>query len=134
MDKAPKRPDAATGEPGRQGNTMGWWGWFPNIPRNLFGRVCWLAIVGAVTAGFLLLAVIMGWNLVSALLDGGVDTSVVLTVVMIVLCLVGTLVFGNELYRGAQQARIDDLRKRALKACAQRAEATVQEARHRLKR
>ncbi len=115
-------------EPTRQAATSGWWGWFPNIPRNWFGRFCWVLAVGAVSLGFGALAVVL---LVNVFSRGDAASSVLGLLLGFVVLPAGCLLFAWHLVNGIALARREDSRKRALQADVSSAAARVEEARRR---
>ena len=115
-------------QPTRQAVTGGWWGWFPNIPRSWFGRVCWVLVVGVVSLGFGALAVAL---MVDVFSHGEAVSSVLSLLLGFVLLPAGCLLFAWHLVNGIALARSEDSRKRALRAEVASAAARVEEARRR---
>ena len=115
-------------EPTRQAATRGWWGWFPNIPRNWFGRFCWVLVVGAVSLMLGALAVVL---LVSVFSRGEAASSVLSLLLGFVVLPAGCLLFAWHLVNGIALARREDSRRRALQADVASAAARVEEARRR---
>lgn len=115
-------------EPTRQAATIGWWGWFPNIPRNWFGRVCWVLAVGAVSLGFGALAVAL---LVDVFSRGEAASSVLSLLFGCVVLPAGSLLFAWHLVNGIALARREGSRKRTLQTEVAGAAARVEEARRR---
>ncbi len=117
-------------EPTRQAVTTGWWGWFPNIPRNRFGRCCWILAVGGVSGLFGTLAVLL---LLGAFSEERIGSSewwgLALAVALFAL---GSLLFAWHLIHGIALARAEDAHLRALRDEAARSAERVERARRRL--
>lgn len=120
-------------EPERQQVTHGWWGWFPNIPRNGFGRIVWVLGVAAVALGFGALAIVC----LAAFLDGvgaGLPLASLLLLGAFSLAIMpfGCLLFLWHLLAGLALARREDAEAEAESNEAELARARVREARRRL--
>ncbi|NLA64530.1 MAG: hypothetical protein GX862_01060 [Leucobacter sp.] len=122
--------------PTRQPVTTGWWGWFPNIPRRAFGRVIWVLIVGGVSLGFLVMAIVSITALfrASEAQQGGVWSWLLTALFGGVLMPAGCLVFAWHLLSGLALARKEDREAAAVALELQQSEAQVSEARARLTR
>ncbi len=120
-------------EPERQQVTHGWWGWFPNIPRNGFGRIVWVLGVAAVALGFGALAIVC----LAAFLDGvgaGLPLASLLLLGAFSFAIMpfGCLLFLWHLLAGLALARREDAEAEAESNEAEVARARVREARRRL--
>ena len=120
-------------EPERQQVTHGWWGWFPNIPRNGFGRIVWVLGVAAVALGFGALAIVC----LAAFLDGvgaGLPLASLLLLGAFSFAIMpfGCLLFLWHLLAGLALARREDAEADAESNEAELARARVREARRRL--
>lgn len=121
-------------EPERQGVTSGWWGWFPNIPRNPVGRACWVLLVGTVAAGFLaLLIVLLGAALNGSVLAGPQASGILGFVLSLALLALGFLIFTWHLIAGIALAQTERREARLLRAQLLDAEQRVRAARARLR-
>lgn len=117
-------------EPRRQAVTTGWWGWFPNIPRRRFGRLCWVTVVASLSCAFAVLALLLLVSAFTGQLGGGSWWGIALA---FVLCLFGCLLFAWHLIAGIALAQLEDARLRELREEAARAAEQVEQARRRLK-
>lgn len=120
-------------EPERQQVTHGWWGWFPNIPRNGFGRAVWVLGVAAVALGFGALAIAC----LAAFLDGvgagrPLASLLLLGAFSFAIMPFGCLLFLWHLLAGLALARREDAEAAADEAEAELARVRVREARRRL--
>lgn len=116
-------------EPKRQAVTYGWWGWFPNIPRNWFGKVLWLLFVGGASVAFGVLATVMMVGMVS---QNQEDASFWGGILIFVLLLLGCLLFAWHLLNGIAQARLEHARHRELREELAQTRLRVEHARRRI--
>lgn len=118
-------------EPERQAVTTGTWGWFPNIPRNWFGRVVWLLLVGGVSVAFGVFATVILIGLISRSYEGVSLGGGILAFALVVS---GCLIFAWHLLNGIALARAEHMRLRELRAEAAQVSDRVEAARRRILR
>ena len=116
-------------EPKRQAVTTGWWGWFPSIPRNTVGRVCWVLIVGGISVLFGWLTVVLWANAAAA---NPIEPGWLNLLFGVVLLPARCLSFVWSLIEGIALARAEGTELRELRTEARQAAARVEEARRRV--